>query len=86
METAHDLFGEQSGLVSPVPITGSEDFSFVLREVPGAMLLLGAVPEGTDPSTAPVNHSPDAHFDDAVLPRRAALLAELAVRRLARTS
>ncbi|WP_449409090.1 M20 metallopeptidase family protein [Nocardiopsis terrae] len=85
METVHDLFGAQSGFVSPVPASGSEDFSFVLREVPGAMLMLGAAPEWTDPVTAPANHSPDAHYDDAVLPRQAALLAELAVRRLART-
>ncbi len=86
METVHDLFGAQSGFVSPVPGAGSEDFSFVLREVPGAMLLLGAAPEGIDLGTAPANHSPDALFDDAVLPRQAALLAELAVRRLARTA
>jgi hippurate hydrolase len=86
METAHELFGEHSGIVSPVPAAGSEDFSFVLREVPGAMLLLGAVPEGADPATAPANHAPQARFDDAVLPQQAALLAELAVRRLARTS
>ena len=86
METVQNLFGAESGFVSPVPAAGSEDFSFVLREVPGAMLLLGAVPPETELSTAPANHAPDAHFDDAVLPRQAALLAELAVRRLARTA
>jgi hippurate hydrolase len=42
------------------------------------------VVDGTDPETAPTNHSPLARFDDAVLPDGAALLAELAVRRLAR--
>lgn len=86
LETAHALFGAQCGFVAPVPAAGSEDFSFVLREVPGAMLLLGAAPAESDPGTAPANHSPDARFDDAVLPRQAALLAELALRRLALTS
>ena len=41
------------------------------------------LPAATDPTTAPDNHSPRAHFDDSVVPDGAALLAELAVRRLA---
>ena len=55
----------------------------MLDEVPGAFLMLGAVPDGTDPASAPFNHAADAVFDDAVLPDGAALLAELALRRLA---
>nr|WP_152486306.1 M20 family metallopeptidase [Nocardiopsis sp. EMB25] len=86
LETVHDLFGEERGFVSPVPASGSEDFSFVLREVPGVMLMLGATPPDADPATAPGNHSPDARYDDSVLPAQAALLAELAARRLARTA
>jgi hypothetical protein len=35
-----------------------------------------------DPETAPTNHSALARFDDKVLPDGAALLAELAVRKL----
>ncbi|GAA5061699.1 M20 family metallopeptidase [Thermocatellispora tengchongensis] len=66
------------------PIAGSEDFSRVLAEVPGAMLALSALPPGADPEKAPFNHSPRAVFDDAVLPSGAALLAELARRRLDR--
>jgi hippurate hydrolase len=46
--------------------------------------MLGACPLGTDPATAPFNHSADAVFDDAVLADGAALYAELALRRLAR--
>jgi amidohydrolase len=66
----------------PDPVTGSEDFSFVLDQVPGAFLMLGACPPGADPATAPFNHSPEAVFDDAVLADGTALLAELALRRL----
>ena len=66
------------------PLIGGEDFSFVLEQVPGTFVMLGACPPGTDPLTAPTNHSAHAVFDDAVLADGAALYAELALRRLAR--
>ena len=78
-----ELFGSGRCLTQPFPLTGSEDFSFVLEQVPGAFIMLGACPQGTDPATAPYNHSAEAAFDDAVLADGAALYAELAVRRLA---
>jgi amidohydrolase len=81
--TAADLFGAGRALTPAQPLTGAEDFSFVLRQVPGAFIMLGACPPGTDPLTAPSNHSAAAMFDDAVLADGAALYAELALRRLA---
>ena len=57
---------------------GSEDFSRVLAEVPGAFVFLGAC-AGDDPATAPTNHSARARFDESVLPDAALLLAELAL-------
>ena len=78
-----DLFGESRLIAQANPLPGAEDFSFVLDEVPGAFLMLGAVPDGSDPASAPFNHAADAVFDDAVLPDGAAFLAELALRRLA---
>ncbi|GAA1932635.1 M20 family metallopeptidase [Streptomyces durmitorensis] len=83
LETARELFGAGEVWHAPQPASGSEDFSLVLNEVPGAMLLVGAAPEGVDVEKAPQNHSPRAEFDDRVLHRQAALLAELAERRLA---
>jgi amidohydrolase len=80
--TAADLFGADRAVTAEHPLTGSEDFSFVLERVPGAFIMLGACPEGTDPHTAPTNHSALAAFDDAVLPDGSALYAELALRRL----
>jgi hippurate hydrolase len=77
-----DVLGGQRYVRMPDPATGSEDFSFVLEQVPGAFLMLGACPPGADPATAPFNHSPEAVFDDAVLADGTALLAELALRRL----
>ncbi|NUW39275.1 M20 metallopeptidase family protein [Nonomuraea rhodomycinica] len=81
--TAGDLFGPGRFLVTPQPVMGSEDFSYVLERVPGAFLFLGACPPERDPATAPYNHSPEALFDDAVVPDGAALLATLARDRLA---
>src|SRR4051812_14615057 len=80
---AEDLFGGGTALRMPNPITGSEDFSRVLAEVPGAMLFLGALVDGRDPLTAPSNHAPQAAFDDSVLAQGTALYATLAARRLA---
>jgi amidohydrolase len=80
---AEDLFGAGAALRMPNPITGSEDFSRVIAEVPGAMLFLGALVDGRDPMTAPSNHAPQAAFDDSVLAQGTALYATLAARRLA---
>jgi hippurate hydrolase len=83
LDTARELFGAGEVWEAPQPASGSEDFSLVLNKVPGAMLLVGAAPEGVDVEKAPQNHSPRAVFDDRVLHRQAALLSELAEQRLA---
>ncbi len=64
------------------PLTGSEDFSYVLNEVPGTFVGLSAVPPELDPQTSDYNHSPRATFDDAVLADGAALYATWADRQL----
>jgi metal-dependent amidase/aminoacylase/carboxypeptidase family protein len=81
--TIADAFGPDRGEIAEFPITGAEDFSFVLDEVPGAFVFLGACPPDRDPESAPTNHSALALFDDAVLAEGTALYAELALRRLA---
>ncbi|HEY6275275.1 MAG TPA: M20 family metallopeptidase [Streptosporangiaceae bacterium] len=80
---ATGLLGEAGCVIQANPLTGAEDFSFVLEQVPGAFLSLGACPPGTDPETAPTNHAADAVFDDSVLATGTALYAELALQRLA---
>ena len=79
-----DVLGEGRHVGLRNPMAGAEDFSYVLEQVPGAFVMLGACPPGADPATAPFNHSADAVFDDAVLAEGTALYAELALRRLAR--
>jgi len=82
-ETIAALFGGQRFVAAQNPLTGSEDFSFVLQQVPGAFVMLGACTPGADPATAPFNHSAEAVFDDGALADGTALYAELALRRLA---
>jgi hippurate hydrolase len=82
-QTAIALFGRERFAAMPNPVTGAEDFSYVLEQVPGAFMFLGACPPDRAPETAAYNHSPEAAFDDAVLGDGSALYAELALRRLA---
>ncbi|WP_167193759.1 M20 metallopeptidase family protein [Brevibacterium pigmentatum] len=67
----------------PNPEMGSEDFSFVINEVPGAYVYLATTPDGVDPEPED-NHSPRVKFDDKWLGDFAAALAHLAFARLAR--
>ncbi|MFJ4027840.1 M20 family metallopeptidase [Paenarthrobacter sp. NPDC089989] len=80
------IFGESRLTRMATPLSGSEDFSRVLAEVPGTFVGLSAVAPGADHSTSPFNHSPYATFDDGVLTDGAALYAELAVSRIATLS
>ncbi|MFY1632853.1 M20 metallopeptidase family protein [Solwaraspora sp. WMMB335] len=77
-----DLLGDRVRQL-PAPAMASEDFGYVLEEVPGALLFLGARPAGVPAADAPPMHSERAAFDDAVLSIQAQTLAELAWRRLA---
>lgn len=81
--TIVDLFGPGRFRERTNPRCGAEDMSYVLQEVPGVYLNLSAC-RSADPDAAADNHSPLADFDDSVLPDAAALLSELAVRRLTR--
>jgi amidohydrolase len=76
------LFGEQTYQTAPQPISGAEDFSYVLQQVPGTYLGLGATPVGEDPATAAYNHSAQATFAEESLAVGPAVLAALALDRL----
>lgn len=62
------------------PIMGAEDFSYVLEQVPGAMLFLGVAPAGADAATCEGIHSPRMMVDEAALPVGSAILAGCAQR------
>ncbi|WP_091034405.1 M20 metallopeptidase family protein [Microbacterium oxydans] len=80
--TLQGLFGDERVWETAHPVMGSEDFSFVLEQVPGAFLFLRATPAEVDLETASPNHSPTVVFDDAVLADQAAALAAFALETL----
>lgn len=79
--TVTDLYGAERYRELVVPEMISEDFSLFLEETGGAFVLVGAAMPG-EPQTQPTNHSPEARFDDSVVPEVTSLLAELAIRQL----
>ena len=77
-----ELFGSSRHSRWATPMSGSEDFSRVLNEVPGSFIGLGATAPGADHTSSPFNHSPYATFDDGVLADGTALYAHLGASRL----
>jgi amidohydrolase len=59
-------------------VTGSEDFSYFQREIPGLFYFIGVVPEGTQPDKAASNHSPRFYIDERCLLLGVRSLAHLA--------
>ncbi|MET8986866.1 M20 family metallopeptidase [Nonomuraea wenchangensis] len=80
LSTLAATFGAERAQRLESPVMASEDFSFVLDEVPGAFVFVGATPAHIDPERAEMNHSPRAVFDDGVLADQAVALAALALR------
>ena len=76
------LLGElgPSGLDASIrsPVMASEDFSYYLREIPGAFALVGA---GDAERAGVPCHSPHYDFNDALIPHVARIFAELAFAR-----
>ena len=67
-----------AGLMLVPKVTGSEDFSFFQRVVPGLFVFLGVTPVGVDPKKAAPNHSPRFVADDSGLLLGVRTLAHLA--------
>ena len=65
------------------PVTGAEDFSYFQQRIPGLYFFLGVVPDGTDPATAPKNHSPHFFADEKALPVGVRALTQLTLDYLA---
>jgi amidohydrolase len=82
-EVVGEIFGPERHVRWSFPLAAAEDFSRILQAAPGCFIGLSACMPDLDPTSAPVNHSAYCRFDDSVLADGAALLAELAARRLA---
>ncbi|MBV8592853.1 MAG: amidohydrolase [Caulobacteraceae bacterium] len=76
--TAQRLFGEAGWATMPSPIMGAEDFAYLLEKVPGAMVFLGAAPEGGDYRTCCGLHSNRMVLDERVMARGIALHCAMA--------
>lgn len=83
LSTATEVAGEQQVVRLPHPVMGAEDFSYVLRQIPGAMVFLGATPAGQNPASAAPNHSNRVVFDEDAMTTGIALYASAALRHLA---
>ena len=81
-EVSRDLFGKDHFFLLPTPIMPSEDFSYVLQRVRGAMAFLGARPENHD--TAADVHSPHMMLNEDAMAVGVALNAAVALRLLDR--
>lgn len=73
-----ETLGEENVLLLQSPLMASEDFSFYLGEIPGAMQLIG-VDYPSKRSSAGMVHSPEFFPDEDVLPIGAALHANIAI-------
>ncbi|MFO1328741.1 MAG: amidohydrolase [Rubrivivax sp.] len=67
-----------AGLQHVPKVTGSEDFSFFQRVVPGLFIFLGVTPAGANPKKAAPNHSPRFFVDESGLLLGVRALAHLA--------
>ena len=76
-------FGEETLRPLEVCFMGSEDFGYVLSEIPGTFMFYGSGNEEIPEEEREWNHSPFATFDDEVLGDQAASLALVAFERLA---
>jgi hippurate hydrolase len=79
-DTAAELFGEKNVSRNEPALMGSEDFSFMLQQRPGAYIYIG---NGDTVGSCPV-HNPNYDFNDAALPYGAAVLAATVEKKLQR--
>ena len=77
---AEEIDPENGWRTMPAPMMGGEDFSYVLRQVPGCMAFIGVAPEGTDPDTNPPLHNTRMTIDESVMAKGVAIHCAVAAR------
>ncbi len=80
LDCAAEIVGEENVNRAMVPTMASEDFAWMLRQVPGAYIQIG---NGDGEGTCEV-HNPGYDFNDAALPYGASLFVRLVEKRLDR--
>ena len=77
-QVALDWLGEQGIMPSLEPLTGSEDFSFMLQACPGCYLIVGNGQGEHHHTGGCMVHNPGYDFNDAILPIAASYWVQLA--------
>ena len=85
MGVAGDLLGADRVLRLPNPVMGAEDWSYVIEQVPGAMMFLGGTPHDKSPATAAPNHSNRVVFEESAMVEGVATYSAVALRHLGLT-
>jgi amidohydrolase len=80
---AGDVVGADKVVRQPHPVMGAEDWSYVLQQVPGAMMFLGGTDLDRNPATAAPNHSNRVLFDERAMATGIATYAAVALDHLA---
>ena len=83
-DVAVDLVGNDVVIPLPTPIMGAEDWSYVMREVPGTMSFLGACLPELEPGESPGNHSNRVVFHEDAMTVGVALHSAVAIGHLGR--
>jgi hippurate hydrolase len=82
LDLANGLVGADKVMRLPNPIMGAEDFSYVLQQIPGAMVFLGGTPPDRNLATAAPNHSNHVVFDEDAMVTGTAMYAAMALNHL----
>jgi hippurate hydrolase len=82
LDLAADVVGSDKTIRLPTPIMGAEDFSYVLQQVPGAMVFLGGTHLDRSLSSAAPNHSNRVVFDEDAMVTGTTMYAAMALNHL----
>ena len=82
-EVAVELVGADNVVLQTEPLTGSEDFAYMLEAVPGSYLFIGNGDEASGGHGACMVHNPNYDFEDRNIPIGAAFWVQLTERFLA---
>lgn len=76
-QVALDWLGDKGVMANLAPLTGSEDFSFMLQECPGCYLIVGNGQGEHHHTGGCMVHNPGYDFNDAILPIAASYWVKL---------
>jgi hippurate hydrolase len=82
-QVAVDLVGAANVVLQAAPLTGSEDFAYMLEAVPGSYLFIGNGDAASGGHGACMVHNPNYDFEDRNIPVGSAFWVELTERFLA---